>query len=235
MSDDTMTHGELESKLADYLEGALGTRDRAAVEAHLASCARCQALVAALDERPRAAAELPALSPSRDLWSGIEARIQPRVLPLASRAPRWWTDRRTVAQLAVAASMLVAVTIALTVVIMGRIPRTVAKNTPAPTVVSPTGTPAVPVTNQEKLIVSYDEEIAALDSAVDQRQGQGKLDTATVRIIKKNLLVIDSAIAESRRALAADPHNRFLNDQLARVLGQKVGLLRTAALLPTRT
>jgi hypothetical protein len=56
-----------------------------------------------------------------------------------------------------------------------------------------------------------------------------------VKIIEKNLLVIDKAIAESRAALAKDPHSRFLNEQLTRVLDQKVGLLRTAALLPART
>ena len=56
-----------------------------------------------------------------------------------------------------------------------------------------------------------------------------------MKIIEKNLKVIDAAIAESRAALAKDPHSHFLNDQLAHVLDQKVGLLRTAALLPTRT
>ena len=92
---------------------------------------------------------------------------------------------------------------------------------------------AVVYTPQQQLIVTYDEEISRLDSAVTQRRSE--LDTNTVKIIEKNLRVIDAAIAESRAALAKDPHSRFLHDQLAHVLDQKVGLLRTAALLPTRT
>ena len=94
-------------------------------------------------------------------------------------------------------------------------------------------TPGKLVDNQQKLILTYDEEILRLDSAVTERRSQ--LDTNTVKIIEKNLKVIDKAIAESRAALEKDPHSHFLNDQLARVLDQKVGLLRTVALLPART
>jgi hypothetical protein len=98
-----------------------------------------------------------------------------------------------------------------------------------------TAAPGAPNTTlaSQRLIDTYDTEIAQLDSAVRVRRGE--LDTTTVKIIEKNLLVIDKAIAESRAALAKDPHSRFLNEQLTRVLDQKVGLLRTAALLPART
>jgi len=234
MSDITMTCGELEHRLADYLDGTLGDAERAAVEAHLATCESCSAIVRALDERPAAATALPTLAPSRDLWSGIAARIEPRVLPLAKRGPVWTPGRRRVAGLVVGAAALVAASVMLTVVVI-RKPGTVAV-TPAPTsppALAPSGTPSDNASYGDRRIRAYDATIAVLDSAVNERQPQ--LDTATIRIIKKNLLVIDAAIAESRAALAKDPKNSYLTQQLTRVLDQKVGLLRTAALLPSRT
>jgi hypothetical protein len=234
MTDMTMTCGELEARLADYLEGTLDAPAREAVERHLAACERCAELVAALDERPAAAASLPVLSPERDLWSGIAARIEPRVLPMTERrsavpARRGWR----VARLAAAAAVLIGATAVVTrYVVMhpGSGPLAdVAKGG------IPGEKPKTPglLASQQQLITTYDAEIARLDSAVTQCRSE--LDTNTVKIIEKNLVIIDKAIAESRAALAKDPHSRFLNDQLAHVLDQKVGLLRTAALLPTRT
>jgi hypothetical protein len=79
----------------------------------------------------------------------------------------------------------------------------------------------------------YDREIALLNAIVRDRRSQ--LDTATVAVIQRNLQIIDMAIAQCHAALAKDPKSRFLNDQLNNALDQKVELLRTVALLPTRT
>ena len=54
------------------------------VEAHVASCVRCTALVRDLERIRAGAGELPELTPSRDLWSGIADRIETPVVPLAS-------------------------------------------------------------------------------------------------------------------------------------------------------
>jgi hypothetical protein len=77
---------------------------------------------------------------------------------------------------------------------------------------------------------AYDQEIATLRAAVRERRGD--LDSATVAVLVRNLGIIDAAIAQSRAALARDPHSPLLGDQLTRALGQKVELLRTVALLP---
>ena len=58
---------------------------------------------------------------------------------------------------------------------------------------------------------------------------RGTLDTTTVRIIEQNLAVIDRAIADARRALAADPGNAYLNAHLAGTMRRKIDLLRRAA------
>ena len=83
MSDKTITCGELELRLADYLDGTIGDAERVAIEAHLATCGNCAAIVRALDERP-AAAVAPSASTHGRMSPGLPGRSQPRAP--ASRA-----------------------------------------------------------------------------------------------------------------------------------------------------
>ena len=83
------------------------------------------------------------------------------------------------------------------------------------------------------LAADYDREVARLQRLLEQRRNQ--LDPATVAVIEKNLLVIDTAIAESKKAIARDPASEFLIESLNQSLRTKVELMRTAALLPSRT
>jgi hypothetical protein len=57
---------------------------------------------------------------------------------------------------------------------------------------------------------------------------ESKLDTATVRIVRENLAIIDRAIAQAQRALRRDPGNSYLNLHLANTMRQKIELLRRA-------
>ena len=81
--------------------------------------------------------------------------------------------------------------------------------------------------------VVYGREIDILQKILTSRRTQ--LDSATVAIIERNLSIIDSAISQSKAALARDPASRLLSDQLTHALDKKVELLRTAALLPLNT
>jgi hypothetical protein len=83
------------------------------------------------------------------------------------------------------------------------------------------------------LAADYDREVARLQLLLNQRRNQ--LDATTVAIIEKNLLVIDVAIAECKKAIARDPASEFLIESLNQSLRTKVELMRTAALLPSRT
>ena len=76
-------------------------------------------------------------------------------------------------------------------------------------------------------------EIVKLRRIVRERRSQ--LDPNTVAVLEQSIAVIDSAIAQSRAALAKDPASGFLATQLNHSLEKKVELLRTAALLPSRT
>ena len=79
----------------------------------------------------------------------------------------------------------------------------------------------------------YDREIEKLRRIVKTRRTQ--LDPKTVTVLEQSIAVIDSAIAQSRAALAKDPASGFLATQLNHSLEKKVELLRTAAMLPART
>jgi hypothetical protein len=69
------------------------------------------------------------------------------------------------------------------------------------------------------------------DLEKEVQQGRGRLDTTTVRVLEQNLRIIDAAILECRRALAADPASQYLNDHLAETMQRKLDLLRRAARL----
>ncbi len=79
----------------------------------------------------------------------------------------------------------------------------------------------------------YDRAVADLERVL--AAGRGTLDTATVRVLERNLAIIDRAIADARRALAADPASAYLNAHLARTLRLKLDLLRRAAALAARS
>ena len=243
-------------RLAAYIEGDLPPAERAEADRHLAECAACAKALAELRAIADDAAQLPMLTPSRDLWAGIEARIATPVTRLDAvrasvrRAPRrHW-------QFALAASALIAVSAGTTYLITtkssaaGTQPVSVATSV-APRSDSQTAVAPAPATAQQTAPVSssnvslasrkknvsatrvYDREIAMLDSVVHTRRGS--LDPKTVQIIEQNLRIIDSAIAESRAALARDPKSPLLTNRLDNVLGSKVELLRTVAFLPTQS
>lgn len=79
----------------------------------------------------------------------------------------------------------------------------------------------------------YDREIAKLRQIVKTRRTE--LDPKTITVLEQSIAVIDSAIAQSRRALKADPASGYLAKELNQSLEKKVELLRTAAMLPART
>lgn len=121
MSNPTLTCEQFAETLADFLERDVAEPTRAAMESHALGCAECGPLLADLRRLRIDAANLPELVPSRDLWTGIAARIETPVVDLTSRtAPgiaTTNTNRRRVprgAWIGLAAAGLVAVTATVT-------------------------------------------------------------------------------------------------------------------------
>jgi len=75
--------------------------------------------------------------------------------------------------------------------------------------------------------------IAELQDALSLNEGN--LDTATVRIVRQNLAVIDRAISQAQHALRRDPGNTYLNLHLAETMRQKIELLRRANALASES
>ena len=241
-----MTHDEFQAILADYLEdGALGADQRASADAHLLDCADCSALVADLRNIIAQAAALPDFAPERDLWAGIDARIDTPAVNLGRRTS---TERRAIIdeafnapaprfnpsfrKLALAASLLVAVTVGLTWMLTSRtsVDFAIAKVTAGVDVGS---NGVVKNVNRPSATETFDKELSSLRTIVDERRAE--LDTGTVTILEKNLTLIDDAIAESKAALARDPASAFLSDRLNHVYDSKLQLLRSVATMPARS
>ena len=232
---------EFQAMLPDYLEAAaLGASQRAAADAHLARCAECGALVNDLRTIMRDARDLPMLTPDRDLWDGIQNRIEAPVLAIAPRsldgfapvperplvAPAAAGARAPWRRLAIAASLLVAVTagVTYTLTARSRVQSAVQDSTALGS--ADLGAIARPVTRLSGT-ETFDREIESLRKLVDSRRGD--LDPVTVGIVEKNLKLIDQAIAESKVALANDPASAFLNDRLTHAYDSKLQLMRELA------
>jgi hypothetical protein len=270
MTTNMMSCEYFSDRLMAYLEHETDDATRAALERHAVTCAECGALLADLRKLRVDAANLPELTPSRDLWTGISARIEAPVVPIGtprqadqqrSPAVRRWTRGALIAASLVAAAGVGYFTAARTsdlspVMTTTQVPETLGPALAAPDSGSPLATPepraqsprprAVNVSNPAgatrpteaqtavaTLNADYDREMARLRILIDQRRNQ--LDPVTVAIIEKNLQVIDTAIAECKKAIARDPASRFLIESLNQSLQSKVELMRTAALLPSRT
>ena len=235
-----MKCSEFEALLPDFLEEDgldAATRDRA--DAHRLGCAACAALVADLRAIVRDAAALPTLSPAHDLWSGIATRIEARVVPIDGRhtnefmaaSPSATAPFRAPAlrRLALAASVLMAVTSGVTYTLTRRADAPAASTVRNPAAVAGT----VRAASRPSAEATFDREIATLRQIVDERRAE--LDPRTVGILDKNLQLIDSAIAESKAALAKDPASGFLAQQLTQAYDSKLQLLRGVATLPARS
>lgn len=252
MINHNLTCDEFQEQLSEYFEGMLSDSAVADAELHLAACASCRALVGDLQAISRDASTLGALVPGRDLWPGIAARIEPRVLQLtpAATTARPWSRRK----LGAIAAGLVAVT-ALSTWQLTRnrdAGPSVVQSTTTPAPQLPESTPgasiepAPPITREPQRLVTaaaspasasprpdaattYTSEITKLRDVFDQQSDL--LDPRTRAVLNSSLRTIDSAIAEARAALDRDPASQFLSQQLNKSLDQKLGLLRKAALL----
>ncbi len=222
--------------LPDYLERSLDAAGLAGARMHLATCERCATLVRDLDDIRARAAEMPLLTPTRDLWPDIAARLSTPVISLDERRMRNQVRRRHWLVNGAAAAALVLATATGTVLVTRTLnkPTTIAARVPDTSVaLPPVASNVIPASQKLSATVTYEREIDGLRSIVRDRRSQ--LDPKTLAVIERNLGVIDSAIAESRAALRKDPKSAFLADQLDHALDTKLELLRTVAMLPART
>jgi hypothetical protein len=254
---------DCEALLRDFMENTLDWRDRERMDAHRLDCEKCDALVTDLVDIQREAGKLlhNDLSPSRDLWEGIEKRIDaasvvefPRT-PLPGEIQALTVDRSPLTvegelpsrvvvstvnrqrsavspyRLVAAASLLIAATAGIT--------WSVASRNAAPLDVPPesASTPRYQEAMSEARAVSRTSMQAAYDKEIaDLRkivdENKAELDSATAAVLERNLKVIDDAIAECKAALTASPGSAFLLDRLNDAYSTKLRTLRAVAVAP---
>lgn len=193
-------------------------------ELHRAECAACRTLWTELESISAEAARLPLLTPSRDLWRGIESRISAS----SPRAGRRFYSTQTF-RLAIAASLLVMVSSAIT----WRVATSPATTSAVAALPADAANPvenALHLASFNASVSQMDREIAALQVIMAERRAE--LEPQTVAVLEASLRLIDQAIAESRAALEADPASQFLTTQFTRAYTSKLTLLRDAATLP---
>jgi hypothetical protein len=241
----SMNHDEFEAALPDLLDGVVDAATRERIDAHVLDCADCAALLADLQQIRADAGALPLLTPSRDLWAGVESRIEApvmqlpvhvagganaevmpsAVLPVRRTAPGW--------RLAAAATILVAATAGVTWSVAQRgVSVTDAPSVDTGFAAAMANTQNVRNASRPSLNQTYEGEIATLRKLVDERRSE--LDSATAAVLEKNLKVIDDAIAESKAALAKSPASAFLLDRLTDAYDSKLRTLRAIAAMPQR-
>ena len=199
------------NRLSEYLDGELDNIERSGVEAHLETCGQCRATLGELRQVVARAKSLTDAEPEADLWPDIRARLTPGRRPAV--APRRFSF--TVPQLLAASIALVLLSGGSAWLAVRRGPT----NTAEPVAMSrPTDARTASWTG------STDIAIGELEAALTQNEK--RLDSTTVRIVRKNLAIINRAIAEARIALRNDPGNAYLNLHLADTMRRKVELLR---------
>lgn len=188
-----------------------------------------------LGELRKRTAELPReIVPPEDGWARIKAQIdmesEAHLLSPMRRERKLW---QRPAFLAAAALLLVAGSSLVTALVIGR--RIIVNpGREVAAAESPGAGPALrassggPATLTEFTAIENDYIGTANRLSAVLESGETQLTPETIAKLKESLGVIDAAILEARRALAADPANKTLIEMLSSSYSQKVDLLKRA-------
>ena len=241
-------------RLSEYLDGELGRPEREELEQHLFACGECTRTLTELRKVVDRARALDDRPPTEDLWPAIAARIGLESRGGTYPAPDRWSTagerapgdaenahgkvrplpRRfsfSLPQLAAAAVMLMMISGGAVELLRRGAPGTAGSDTPVP--LARSVRPAADTTTGVRLVAGgslggsgYDAAVADLERALEQ--GRRRLRPETLEVLERNLETIDAAITDARRALAADPGDRYLTGHLASAMRRKLELLRRA-------
>jgi hypothetical protein len=211
----------------ELVDGTLGPIRRAELELHLEGCDGCRALAADLQAIARSARSLDVLEPPEHVWKSIAGRLRTE---RGMTGPSSALGRhRSMAMLAIAAALVLAVGASL---FMLRTP------VPPPTTATtqPTGEPGAGNAASEDPVQGVVKKLAVTETAfqdlVNASEATNTVDPKTAAALKKNLLVMNEAINETRKALDADPQSAPARASLYEVLKQKIQFLQeTIALM----
>ncbi|HEY0874125.1 MAG TPA: zf-HC2 domain-containing protein [Vicinamibacterales bacterium] len=205
--------------IQELADGTLGPIRRAELQTHLDTCESCRALVADLQKIRDAAGSLGEIKPPDHTWLRIAAQLREEQHVSAKPLSR----HRSLAGLALAASLVLVVGASLWLVRSYRIAETQPGNA------APSSTVQSIADNLTIAERHYQAAIDELEKAATTNDGS--LDPEVAAVLERNLQVIDQAIAESKSALQAEPQSAPARESLFGALRQKVTLLQTTIAL----
>lgn len=224
-----MSHDDLKGMLNDYVDGALDATAHQRMDRHLESCDPCREEVAALRSLVADLRALPKeIAPPADLWGEIGRQTRqagPSVVGFeeVQHARSGWASGW---RLAVAATLLVACSSALTLYLSRGLP-----DTGLAGLGGDQGTPAFQAELARVNVAgTYSGTIQALRRTLRERRSD--LSPETLREVERNLTIIDAAISASQVALAADPEDGNLIRTVSAMYEEKIALLQDANELP---
>jgi anti-sigma-K factor RskA len=228
------------TQIQEMVDGTLGAIRRAELEMHLDQCEDCRALLDDLRRIRDAAGSLDELQAPDRVWLQIAGRLRQEgrlAQTPATPTRRAWTTpgvgRSRVALLALAAALVIAVGASL----MLLWPRGEPARPPAQSAATAprTGNPAATasVEDVENELRQAEQHYEAAISRLEQiTNADQSMEPQVAATLKKNVQVIDQAIAESRAALRTEPTSAPARDSLFEALRQKVTMLQdTIALM----
>jgi hypothetical protein len=218
--DRSLTCEQLVDVLDDYLDGSGRSEERhlrEAVDAHVARCPYCPALVADVRAIRMAARTLGPIAPPEHVWRQVRARVSLDAPPRVS-----WLDRfgwHSMSEPLGALAVLVLLVGSLTWI-------GVRLTDTAVHVADASGTPA----EFQLAEAEYADAIERLEEAAEA--AGPRLDALTDATLESSIHDIDTAIGDAREALALAPDDAVSQESLLDALGSKVALLQdTVALL----
>ncbi len=205
----------LPEEFSEYLDGELPPERAGRLDRHVAECGECAALLEELRRVVLRAQALDDRPPRHDLWPGVAAaigapgrRLRRVSLPLPA--------------LIAAGVLLMLGSVGLTLLWQRERPAA------APIAAGPQTSAFV---SQAALPSELGYAGAVRGLELELERNRDRLDTLTVRVLEEKLALIDRAIGEAERALAADPADGYLSGHLTRTRMRKLDLLRRAAVL----
>jgi len=216
----TNGHDSWTDQISEYLDEEMeGARQRSMAQ-HLTGCEICRTAVEDLRSLKEAARRLGESQPSRDLWPEIRRRLENPSAKTGARPvnqpPRGWLP------LALAASLLVAVSSTLTLWVVAPINEYDWQATGTawqdPTILAARYAGAV------------EAEFGPARVALRARTGRDldQIDSDTKDRILANLREIDTATQEIRSAIGRDPNAIYLVEMLVALYTQEMNILRQA-------
>lgn len=225
--------------LSEHLDGDLPADRSRALAEHLAGCEDCRAVEAELAEVKRRARALGGIAPPAGLWDSIRGqldtppgvvdltlRLDPAIAPpiAESVAAGWGRKARIAAMIALTLGTGVTGWALGSGALPGLRPAAVEFTA----LDQPAGVDA-------RLVASapggdeLSQSVAELERILEG-QPEG-LDANTVRILRRNLALIQTAVAESRDALATNPENVYVRRHLEGAVERQREFVRQASRL----